>query len=607
MSYILFAKTSDASGIRSQWKTGGLTGGVADTTNWSIVNADINTAGNFGANGQALGGGSGVAAFSLDSFAPPVAGEAANGGLALSGLLGNAGTTSDFAFMGGRAAGAQVTGEATTNVLKVKMDDADWNDIKNAEIYLDNESAIREIELENFVDGRLKIGTAGADCVDPEEKDSGYSVTLTNVKRGELDASTAVAKLDAKISFYSNGDSGGDWSDTFSTKGSIFDDVVQLSGGTRVKDTSDADVGAEFTGGGATYVKTVSGTETTYHYTGNKTETATQLGYGDDAFDGRASVGGTSTEFQSKDTVWGGSGDDAIYGGGGNDILYGDFGGGVTGDPVSHTANTGEILEFEFAIKKDFAAASFHNTLGWYDKTTGEAHILSVDFTGAADGTTFKIPVSFENVGNVEFFLIEKGATRLADYFDNLYTPDTELQVQDGKIVDLTHGGKSLYEFRKPGEGYNTYFSEPGRNQDGLDHTVGDDGVDPASDGTVFQWEDLSGPRSGAEADYNDAVYTIVRPDCVDLPRTEGNDLIDGGSGNDTMMGGGGADTFVFKKGYGQDTILDFEVGIDKIDLDLADYVNLTNDGTNTLVNLVDGSKLKLASVLLASDAGLFI
>ncbi|MBN8649361.1 MAG: calcium-binding protein, partial [Caulobacterales bacterium] len=38
----------------------------------------------------------------------------------------------------------------------------------------------------------------------------------------------------------------------------------------------------------------------------------------------------------------------------------------------------------------------------------------------------------------------------------------------------------------------------------------------------------------------------------------DGNDIINGGAGNDKLSGGNGADTFVFKDGFGNDTILDF-------------------------------------------------
>ena len=50
-----------------------------------------------------------------------------------------------------------------------------------------------------------------------------------------------------------------------------------------------------------------------------------------------------------------------------------------------------------------------------------------------------------------------------------------------------------------------------------------------------------------------------------------GNDVIDGGAGNDTLTGGSGADTFVFRPGFGNDSITDFDAnpngGQDLIDI----------------------------------------
>ncbi len=46
-----------------------------------------------------------------------------------------------------------------------------------------------------------------------------------------------------------------------------------------------------------------------------------------------------------------------------------------------------------------------------------------------------------------------------------------------------------------------------------------------------------------------------------------GDDVIAGGAGNDFLTGGQGADTFVFHTGGGNDTILDFEDGVDQIHL----------------------------------------
>src|SRR5260370_26344961 len=42
---------------------------------------------------------------------------------------------------------------------------------------------------------------------------------------------------------------------------------------------------------------------------------------------------------------------------------------------------------------------------------------------------------------------------------------------------------------------------------------------------------------------------------------TSGADVLFGGTGNDLLTGGGGSDVFVVSKGYGSDTISDFQAG----------------------------------------------
>ena len=79
-----------------------------------------------------------------------------------------------------------------------------------------------------------------------------------------------------------------------------------------------------------------------------------------------------------------------------------------------------------------------------------------------------------------------------------------------------------------------------------------------------------------------------------------GDDIIMGGTGNDVLVGdnmsdGTGSDLFVFGNGDGTDTILDFEVGSDRIglvegELTFAD-LTLTQDGSNTLLGVTSSGE----------------
>ncbi|MEL7328215.1 MAG: serine hydrolase [Cyanobacteria bacterium P01_A01_bin.116] len=81
----------------------------------------------------------------------------------------------------------------------------------------------------------------------------------------------------------------------------------------------------------------------------------------------------------------------------------------------------------------------------------------------------------------------------------------------------------------------------------------------------------------------------------------DGNDIIMGGTGNDTLVGdnssdGSGSDLFVFGNGDGTDTIVDFEVGTDRIglvagELTFAD-LTFTQDGVNALLGVSESSEV---------------
>ena len=55
-----------------------------------------------------------------------------------------------------------------------------------------------------------------------------------------------------------------------------------------------------------------------------------------------------------------------------------------------------------------------------------------------------------------------------------------------------------------------------------------------------------------------------------------GADTLDGGGGDDDLYGGHGADIFRFAPGHGNDIILDFSIGEDRIDLSALDIEDLS-------------------------------
>ena len=88
----------------------------------------------------------------------------------------------------------------------------------------------------------------------------------------------------------------------------------------------------------------------------------------------------------------------------------------------------------------------------------------------------------------------------------------------------------------------------------------------------------------------------------------DNGDTLDGGTGNDTLFGGRGEDTFVFDTQIdGNDTVLDFTVGTDVIDL--GDNINFdsfaeiiaagTQLGLDTVFDFGGGNTLTLDNTVL--------
>lgn len=111
------------------------------------------------------------------------------------------------------------------------------------------------------------------------------------------------------------------------------------------------------------------------------------------------------------------------------------------------------------------------------------------------------------------------------------------------------------------GDGNDRMVGGKGRDtmqgDDGNDRMFGGDGVD-----TMFGGD---GDDLVSGGDNNDMVLGGRGNDRVS--GGDGNDIVDGGKGRDVLSGGEGRDQFVFHKGDGRDRIVDFEDGVDLIDI----------------------------------------
>ncbi|MBO9447038.1 CHRD domain-containing protein [Ruegeria sp. R14_0] len=86
------------------------------------------------------------------------------------------------------------------------------------------------------------------------------------------------------------------------------------------------------------------------------------------------------------------------------------------------------------------------------------------------------------------------------------------------------------------------------------------------------------------------------------LNGADGDDLLNGGGGDDVLIGGEGADTFVFEGIFNDDTISDFEAGVDRIQVndlgpDFTGPLNPVQDGADAVLSFGDAGSIRLTGV----------
>lgn len=164
---------------------------------------------------------------------------------------------------------------------------------------------------------------------------------------------------------------------------------------------------------------------------------------------------------------------------------------------------------------------------------------------------------------------------------------------------DTLNGGGGKDEL-KGGDGNDGFFGGGGDDrifgENGDDTLYGDGGNDMLNGGAGA---DVLRGGSGNDGFFggggDDRIYGEAGTDTI--YGDGGNDRIDGGSGDDVLRGGAGRDEFVLATGSGSDRILDFEDGLDRIDLShltgissLADLTIIGLSPTETAIVFWDGT-----------------
>lgn len=293
---------------------------------------------------------------------------------------------------------------------------------------------------------------------------------------------------------------------------------------------------------------------------------------------------------QGDDEIKGGLGNDFLVGGAGNDVLHGGRGGNDSfiggGGNDTITGGAGDDTAI-FNISTDGA--------DMVDLGRGND---KVNVSAAAGTTQIRLTFTSAEVGNGAAL----DTNTMANQDGGLAV---RMQAEDGS--DSLVGLISRYD----DEGTTFTSTTPGLTFDVRDLVSG------TARGDQFVAVHL-GTKAGEIIDFSAATTAtyvnsgagndrITGGDANDfLVGGAGNDRLIGGLGDDQLLGGGGADTFVFRDAPGNDTIVDFVSGTDKIDLsafgiDESAVTSMTIGANTTLFVNTSGGLLADFTITLAN------
>ncbi|MBL3869234.1 calcium-binding protein, partial [Pseudomonas syringae pv. theae] len=292
---------------------------------------------------------------------------------------------------------------------------------------------------------------------------------------------------------------------------------------------------------------------------------------------------------EGADYLAGGEGNDTLAGDAGSDTLYGDSGNdlldGGTGNDYLTGGDGSDVYRFSRGWGQD-SINNYDSSAGKTDAIEFAADILPADITVTRSYTDLilslknsadKITVSgyFQNDGVTPYALEQirfaDGTTWNLDQIKalSIITTDGNDNVWGYATDDILSGGSGDDSLNGQG-GNDTLQGGVGADslsgESGDDTLLGDAGNDYLYGGSGI--DQLSG---GEGADYltggegNDTLLGDAGNDT--LYGDSGNDLLDGGTGNDYLTGGEGSDVYRFSRGWGQDSINNYDSSAGKTDV----------------------------------------
>ncbi|WP_422028784.1 DUF4214 domain-containing protein [Roseovarius sp.] len=281
-------------------------------------------------------------------------------------------------------------------------------------------------------------------------------------------------------------------------------------------------------------------------------------GAGDDTINGAAGNdiidGGADN-----DNLSAGEGNDVVRGGAGNDTIDAGEGGadaidGGSGIDRLNLVRSSATQAFTFTFD-----GGSDTTLSLIDGTTiTGVEIFSFTSGSGDDDITYVMDATID---------VQRTSLNLGDGFDRV-TVDMSAYTSGVRFDDDRFGNLLATSGNWDGSNWSQQLKIS--NAEAYNFLGG-------SGNDVIYLQDVSGDHLVFGDDGDDEIRTH-----------DGNDILNGGGGNDSLTGGDGADTFVLSPGDGQDTITDFELGLDTIDLSAFDR----SDAEDAVENAAPGSAI---------------
>lgn len=166
-----------------------------------------------------------------------------------------------------------------------------------------------------------------------------------------------------------------------------------------------------------------------------------------------------------------------------------------------------------------------------------------------------------------------------------------------GNDIIRTNGGEDYVE---AGQGNDEVYAGNGR-----DTIYGEAGDDLLRSGRENDFVD-GGAGNDFIIGFRGADTLLGGPGDDELRGDNGDDILEGGTGNDRIFGGPGRDTFIFRFGFGEERITDFNPRGELLDFTGHGLVNgiedlvIVQSGTRLVITAPDGGEITLNDVELA-------